>query len=129
MAATHWPAPGAYIWAAAGTVGEIPSWCPVTPVAVQDRYLSGYDLSTLYDGWLPVIPAPPAPPLTEEELMSLAVSADGSTCYAVGAGNGRTGHLLKVTPGSSPGTFSVIDVTATVSNETGPTTPAFIVSP
>lgn len=60
LPAGSWPAPGPYLWAAApGTVpGTIPSWCPVQPVAVQDRWEHTYDLSTLFAGWLP--PTEPA---------------------------------------------------------------------
>lgn len=48
LGAEHWPAPGVYLWAAApGTpAGERPAWCPVEPVAVQDRPQGDYDLST-----------------------------------------------------------------------------------
>lgn len=54
-----WPSPGAYLWAADPTIqpGQVPAWCPVHPVAVQDRWEKTYDLSTLYHGWLP--PAEP----------------------------------------------------------------------
>jgi peptidoglycan hydrolase-like protein with peptidoglycan-binding domain len=60
-----WPAPGVYLWAAApGTPpGTIPSWCPVSPVAVQDRWEQTFDVSSCY-GHFPVSPAPapgPAP--------------------------------------------------------------------
>jgi hypothetical protein len=57
-----WPAPGPYLWAAApGTPpGTVPSWCPVQPVAVQDRWLGTYDLSTLFGGWLPPAGSGPA---------------------------------------------------------------------
>jgi peptidoglycan hydrolase-like protein with peptidoglycan-binding domain len=58
-----WPRPGCYLWAAApGTPpGLTPSWCPVSPVAVQDRWMGGYDVSTAFVGW-PVVTAPPKPP-------------------------------------------------------------------
>jgi hypothetical protein len=62
-----WPHPGPYIWPADWSIppGTIPSWCPVRPVAVQDRSYPDFDLSTLYTNWLPVIPPPgPVPPST-----------------------------------------------------------------
>ena len=62
----YWPKPAVYLWAAApGTVpGTNPSWCPVRPAAVQDRWTAGYDLSTVYVdvGWRPPEPAPPPRP-------------------------------------------------------------------
>jgi peptidoglycan hydrolase-like protein with peptidoglycan-binding domain len=58
-----WPRPGCYLWAAApgNPPGVTPSWCPVSPVAVQDRWMGGYDVSTTFGGW-PLVPAPPKPP-------------------------------------------------------------------
>lgn len=58
-----WPHPGCYLFAAAPgtTPGRLPSWCPVSPVAVQDRWMGGYDLSTTFHGW-PFLPAPSPPP-------------------------------------------------------------------
>ncbi len=58
-----WPEPGPYLWAAAPgePPGSIPRWCPVEPVAVQDRWLETYDLSTLRGGWLPPLEPEPAP--------------------------------------------------------------------
>lgn len=79
LPASSWPEPGPYLWAAAPgtTPGDVPTWCPVEPVAVQDRWESTYDLSTLRAGWLPPVepvapsgggvatsgeaPSPPAP--------------------------------------------------------------------
>lgn len=67
--AQFWPEPGCYLWAAAPgtTPGAAPPWCPVSPVAVQDRWLGGYDLSTVFGGWpvatKPLIPPPPPPPV------------------------------------------------------------------
>jgi hypothetical protein len=122
LEASRWPAPGAYLWAAApgSKVGTPPSWCPVKPVAVQDRYPGPYDLSTLYTGWLPVIaPAPPPPPLTKEELMgaSIAVAPDGTVhIAAVGTGNTRTKHLLYVAAPAGGTPPSVIDITQDVAN-------------
>lgn len=49
--ATLWPQPGPYLHAAAPgqPPGTVPAWCPVNPVAVQDRWVGGlYDLSTVY---------------------------------------------------------------------------------
>lgn len=48
--ATDWPAAGVYLWVAypSNSFGRIPSWAPVAPVAVQDRYLHSCDLSTTY---------------------------------------------------------------------------------
>jgi hypothetical protein len=64
----HWtdrrfyPEPGCYLWAAApGTPpGTSPPWCPVPPVAVQDRWLVDHDASTLF---VPtqIPPKPPTP--------------------------------------------------------------------
>lgn len=74
LPATDWPAPGPYLWAASPgtTPGQVPTWCPVPPVAVQDRLEGSYDLSTLFAGWLPPVleapasggtpPSPPPPP-------------------------------------------------------------------
>lgn len=58
-----WPRPGVYLWAASPgiTPGRTPPWCPVAPVAVQDRWKGGYDISTLYVD-LAYSPTPPAPP-------------------------------------------------------------------
>ncbi|MHB1853476.1 MAG: hypothetical protein ACYCSJ_01430 [Acidimicrobiales bacterium] len=57
LPASTWPAPGPYLWAADPTIapGEVPAWCPVQPVAVQDRWDHTYDLSTLFGGWLPPV--------------------------------------------------------------------------
>lgn len=57
-----WPEPGCYLWAAAPgvTPGRLPAWCPVSPVAVQDRPMGGYDVSTTFHGW-PFVTAPPPP--------------------------------------------------------------------
>jgi hypothetical protein len=64
--AQYFPKPGVYLWAAAPgtTPGQIPAWCPVRPVAVQDRWMGGYDMSTVYvdTGWRPPAPSPPAAP-------------------------------------------------------------------
>jgi hypothetical protein len=59
-----WPEPGCYLWAAAPgiTPGRIPPWCPVSPVAVQDRWLGSYNLSTTFHGWPAVKAPPPLPP-------------------------------------------------------------------
>lgn len=48
--ADAWPALGVYLWAAApGTPpGRIPGWCPVPPVAVQDRWEKDWDISSCY---------------------------------------------------------------------------------
>lgn len=50
---SRWPAPGVYLWAAAPgtTPGVVPTWCPVRPVAVQDRWDGTADLSTTYGGF------------------------------------------------------------------------------
>jgi Putative peptidoglycan binding domain len=64
--ASLWPRPGAYLWAAAPgqPPGTLPAWCPVRPVAVQDRHGPGYDISTVAVdlGWRPPVPPPPPPP-------------------------------------------------------------------
>lgn len=61
--AQFWPEPGCYLWAAAPgtTPGSSPSWCPVSPVAVQDRWVGPYDLSTTFQGWPASIMPEPAP--------------------------------------------------------------------
>lgn len=48
-----WPAPGVYMWAAHpdGPVGEIPGWCPIDPIMVQDRAQDIYDLSTVFGAY------------------------------------------------------------------------------
>jgi hypothetical protein len=69
LPASAWPAPGPYLWAASPgiTPGTVPSWCPVQPVAVQDRWEHTYDLSTLFGGWLPSVEpgTPVATPASE----------------------------------------------------------------
>jgi peptidoglycan hydrolase-like protein with peptidoglycan-binding domain len=62
--AQFWPEPGCYLWAASpGTEpGTLPAWCPVTPVAVQDRWMGAYDVSTTFHGW-PFLPAPAPKPV------------------------------------------------------------------
>ena len=71
MPAEHWPAPGCYLWAAAPGQhpGTAPAWCPVAPVAVQDRWMHSYDVSTTFGSFpraggpvTPPQPSPPAPP-------------------------------------------------------------------
>jgi peptidoglycan hydrolase-like protein with peptidoglycan-binding domain len=61
-----WPAPAVYLWAAAPgtTPGHIPGWCPVYPVAVQDRWETDWDISSCYGAFpSPAAPHPgPAPP-------------------------------------------------------------------
>lgn len=66
----HWtdramfPEPGCYLWAAAPgtTPGTTPLWCPVPPVAVQDRWMGDHDVSTLYVDLTPKpAPKPPQP--------------------------------------------------------------------
>lgn len=62
--ASMFPAIGAYLWVAApGTSpGRTPPGLPVQPVAVQDRAMGGYDVSTLYVNlWAPPKPEPPSP--------------------------------------------------------------------
>jgi hypothetical protein len=84
-----WPKPGVYLWAAApGTrPGTVPSWCPVSPVAVQDRWEGPFDVSTLYvdlNYTPPGVPAPPKPPVPpkpslKEGGMRIAVATSAST--------------------------------------------------
>jgi hypothetical protein len=111
--ATHWPAPGAYLWCADPNVepGTVPPWAWVGPVAVQDRDLGTYDLSTLYDGWLPVAaqPSPVPQPTTPKEVtpMNLLQLTDGSL-----AAKGNGGHLLIFTKTAAlPHGWKVDDVT------------------
>lgn len=76
LPASSWPAAGPYLWAAAPgtTPGQVPPWCPVRPVAVQDRWDQTYDLSTLYGGWQPPVEPSPdhAPAPTYEPAPALA---------------------------------------------------------
>jgi hypothetical protein len=66
--AGFFPKPGVYLWAAAPgtTPGSTPSWCPVRPAAVQDRWEGGYDISTVNVDFgapaPPPVPSPPPPP-------------------------------------------------------------------
>lgn len=91
--ASHWPAKGCYLWAADPGIppGTVPAWCPVTPIAVQDRAEGGFDISTCF-GAFPesTSPAPepapspqptpePAPaPSTQECTVQLPVLQQGS---------------------------------------------------
>lgn len=70
---SEWPAAGPYLWATVGNAGAgaTAPWAPVEPVAVQNRWLGTYDLSTLSGDWLPPVlggvqpapePAPDPPP-------------------------------------------------------------------
>lgn len=60
-----YPEPGCYLWAASPglTPGRTPPWCPVAPVAVQDRWGRLYNTSTLF---IPVDPAQPVQPQAEQ---------------------------------------------------------------
>lgn len=60
---SFWPRPGVYLWAASPgiTPGSAPAWCPVGPVAVQDRWMGRYDISTLYVDLDAAVPPPPSP--------------------------------------------------------------------
>jgi hypothetical protein len=63
--AQFWPEPGCYLWAADWNVtpGLVPLWCPVHPIAVQDRHPGPYDVSTCYAPFpYAVAPKPPPPP-------------------------------------------------------------------
>jgi hypothetical protein len=88
--AQFWPEPGCYLWAAAPgiTPGTVPSWCPVSPVAVQDRWLPGYNLSTTRTNW-PATTGPPPPTEGDIPVVYVKVSdgetfaIDGSYRYAV----------------------------------------------
>jgi hypothetical protein len=86
---SEWPQPGVYLWAAAPgtTPGRLPAWCPVSPVAVQDRWEGGYDVSTLYVNLdytppapVPPVPAPrPAPPPEVSIAVQLLQLQEGNT--------------------------------------------------
>lgn len=87
--AQFWPEPGCYLWAASPgtTPGTLPAWCPVTPVAVQDRWMGLYDLSTTFHGWpfittpppTPPTPAPPKPPQEVSISVQLLQIQEGNT--------------------------------------------------
>lgn len=87
--AQFWPEPGCYLWAASPgtTPGTLPAWCPVTPVAVQDRWMGKYDLSTTYHGWpfittptpAPPTPTPPKPPTEVRISVQLLQIQEGNT--------------------------------------------------
>lgn len=110
----HWtdrrfyPAPGCYLWAAAPgtTPGQSPPWCPVPPVAVQDRWLVNHDASTLFVPTVippPPPPTPPPPPPTPTppevkinvQLLQLQEGATGDAVRALQIIlNGRGGYAL-----------------------------------
>ena len=124
---TVWPLPGPYLWACdpGVTPGTVPAWCPVKPVAVQDRLsvAPGYDLSTLFNGWTPTVGPPPP---SQEELMGMTSDGNGGF-FATGKGNGRTGNALHFTPSTStPGGWSVIDITDAIT-QAAPTSPPYTV--
>jgi hypothetical protein len=88
-----WPHPGPYLWAAdpTGASHLSVSWAPVQPVAVQDRFLGTYDLSTLADGWLPVVAATPGVPTVTtttriEDDMLYVLTAPSGAAYLLYAG-------------------------------------------
>lgn len=77
--AADWPQPGAYLHVAAPTAplqAKVKD-LPVVPIAVQDRWVGPYDVSTCY-GTFPVVPAAPglpAPALTARKLNAPVVCA------------------------------------------------------
>lgn len=108
--AQFYPEPGCYLWAAAPgtTPGRLPSWCPVSPVAVQDRWMGQYDLSTTFGGWPTGTvhpppappPPPPAPPSPTRINVQLLQVQEGNTGEAVRSLqillNGRGGYALQI---------------------------------
>lgn len=88
-----WPHPGPYLWAAdpTGAPHLSVSWAPVQPVAVQDRWLGTYDLSSLADGWLPVVATSPGVPTvttadrTEDDMLYVLTAPSGAA-YLLYAG-------------------------------------------
>jgi hypothetical protein len=86
--AQFWGEPGCFLWAAAPgtTPGEVPAWCPVAPVAVQDRWLPGYDISTTFYHW-PTVPAlvPVPDPAQEDADMVMIRDPQGHVCTFNGA--------------------------------------------
>lgn len=92
--AQFWPEPGCYLWATAPgtTPGSLPAWCPVSPVAVQDRWMGGYDLSTTFRGW-PVVGAPPVPPPPPPP--SPPPAPKGITVQLLQIQEGNTGEVVR----------------------------------
>lgn len=88
--AKFWPAPGAYLWPTLGNAGAGAgcSWAWVQPVAVQDRWLGAYDLSTLYTSWLPVLTRTvPVPPSVRGKVQTMVIiKAPNGAAYAVSGG-------------------------------------------
>lgn len=120
--AKEWPAPGCYLWAAAPgtTPGITPLWCPVPPIAVQDRWMGDHDVSTCY-GSFPVVvvppapqpkPPPPAPPPEVTFDMKMPQIKQGVTSDEVRALqillNGRHGNSLTVDGIYGPKTESAV---------------------
>lgn len=66
--ASSWPQPGVYLHAADPT--GVPhlnvDWAPVQPLAVQDRWTAGYDISSTYGTYPSLTP----PPIPEDEDMA-----------------------------------------------------------
>ena len=61
--AQYWPKPAVYLHIAdpSGNIAAGRWQPPVTPIAIQDQWLSGMDISTCY-GTYPLDPPPPTPP-------------------------------------------------------------------
>lgn len=89
MDASRWPLPGVYLHAADPDRNiAAGKWRPpVTPVAIQDRWMGGYDISSCY-GSYPVVPAgppvtprpvPPAPPVRSVIVVNLHQLIQGAT--------------------------------------------------
>ena len=87
-----WPHPGPYLWAAdpTGVPHLAVSWAPVQPVAVQDRFLGTYDLSSLADGWLPVVATTPGVPTVttttriEDDMLYVLTAPSGASYLLYG---------------------------------------------
>ena len=115
--AGHWPRRGAYLWCAdpSGNIATGAWQVPVTPVAVQDRYLGPYDLSRTagaYTGrvagyidgpssqwpaaaWDRFTTIPDTDPTTKEDtVLAHFNDATGNNYVLVEAGD-QPGHLMR----------------------------------
>lgn len=115
--AVEWPKPGVYLWAADWDIptGQVPSWCPVAPLMVQNRHPGPFDVSWVngaitcrvagyIDGAESTWPAAawsrfaaigsPHPASQPERCnVQLAILGNGSTGQAVASVQTLLGHL------------------------------------